>query len=105
MGAGHLRELMLVMVAGGCGDNLPPFTEATALIEMDLASDGCDYLVKIPRLLRYAPDEASRAAIRAHMVRSNVAVTILYRLTGDTGEVWCGNGSRLELPEIELKFP
>jgi hypothetical protein len=81
----------------------PPEMTATATIEDTVSADGCSILVTIDGA-EYAPDYASRAAIIARRLPSVSTVAIKYHLTGDTGNVWCGFGTHLTLPEIALVF-
>ena len=99
-----------LVVAGCLGDNYPleltpptgPLTTATATIEDWLPVDGCSYVVWVDRV-RYAPDAYSRAAIIAHELPRTATVVIQYRLTGNTGQVWC-DAFKVDLPEIAFVF-
>ena len=105
MNASGFQRLLWMMVpvgviAAGCADE--PLTRATATIQDDLPVDGCSYIVQIGEV-DYAPDAKSRAAIVDRALRDGATVEVEYRLTGETGEVECGDlSSKRDLPEITL---
>lgn len=80
-----------------------PSAKATATIANQLPVDGCSFPVTIDGV-DYAPNDASLEVIR-DLVPGGSAITarISYRLTGHTGEIECGFGTTLQVPEISVR--
>lgn len=113
-----LRTLLLIAVpagvlAGGCttdpaDDALrTELRPATARIENFQEADYCANLVTIDGV-GYAPDAASLDAINERAIPHDATVDVLYRLTGEIGQVFCGMRAGhpfTKLPEIAIVFP
>jgi hypothetical protein len=68
-----------------------------------LPVDGCSFPVTIDGV-DYAPNDASLEVIRDFVpAGSTVTARISYRLTGGTGQVECGFGTTLQVPEISVR--
>jgi hypothetical protein len=76
---------------------------AIATMENMLPADGCSYPVTIDGV-QYAPDARSKA-VAQELVPAGGSITarISYRLTGRVGQVECGFGNTLQLPEISFR--
>lgn len=100
-----LQKLLLVLVPAGllgaCVDDGAPDRHGIATIENNLAADGCDLRITIDEVV-YAPDAASRPALRAQIHESQATVAVHYASTGRTGEVECGDRTLEDLPEISV---
>jgi hypothetical protein len=74
-----------------------------ASIENGLAYDGCSYPISIA-MTTYAPSASSKAQVESIASRKfgETKVQMTYRLTGAMEWVKCGEGSRLQYPEIEV---
>lgn len=76
---------------------------AIATMENGLPADGCSYPVTIDGV-QYAPDARSEAVARELVPGGgSITVRIRYRLTGQVGEVQCGFGTSVQLPEISFR--
>lgn len=80
-----------------------PSAKATATIANMLPVDGCSFPVTVDGV-NYAPNDASLEVIRDIVpAGSTVTARISYRLTGDTGQIECGFGTTLQVPEISVR--
>ena len=77
--------------------------KATATIANLLPVDGCSFPVTIDGV-DYAPNDASLEVIRDLVPGgSTITARISYRLTGNAGQVECGFGATLQVPEISVR--
>jgi hypothetical protein len=74
-----------------------------ATITNMLAADGCSYPVTIDGV-DYAPDAESVEAMRSRVPFGQWQAVVTYSLTGQTGEVQCGFGTTVQLPEISVRL-
>jgi hypothetical protein len=103
-----------VVLLGGCANSQDPQDssapqevassgKATATIANLLPVDGCSFPITIDGV-EYAPNDASLEVIRDVVpAGSTITARISYRLTGDTGQVECGFGATLQVPEISVR--
>lgn len=80
-----------------------PSAKATATIANQLPADGCSFPVTIDGV-DYAPNDASLEVLR-DLVPGGGMITarVSYRLTGNTGQVECGFGTTVQVPEISVR--
>lgn len=74
----------------------------TATITNMLAADGCSYPVTIDGV-DYAPDARSTDRMRNVVPFGVWGAEIIYSLTGNVGQVECGFGQTMQLPEITVR--
>lgn len=107
----RLRRLLSLVVpmsviVGACAEDAEQESTttqvSTATIANMLPVDGCSYPVTIHGV-DYAPDADSTTVMRELVpAGGTLRVLIEYRLTGRTGQVECGFGATMELPEITV---
>jgi hypothetical protein len=74
----------------------------SATITNMLAADGCSYPVTIDGV-DYAPDAQSTDRMRRIVPFGVWDAEITYSLTGNVGQVECGFGQTIQLPEITVR--
>jgi hypothetical protein len=73
-----------------------------ATITNMLAADGCSYPVTVDGV-DYAPDARSTERMRQIVPFGRWSAEISYSLTGNVGQVECGFGQTVQLPEITVR--